>query len=114
MGAVIGDVLPLAVGVATYPIAIIAVILTLLAPWAGAASMASALGWTMAIVAVIGAVSVLVLVPTTAYAVAQQAMRSRWEELRDWLEAHNAVMAVLPRVVGVSFISKGPGGVSSA
>ena len=39
MGAVIGDLLPLAVGVAISPVPIIAVILMLLAPRAGAASM---------------------------------------------------------------------------
>ncbi len=226
MGAVIGDLLPLAVGVAISPIPIIAVILMLLAPRAGAASMGFALGWTIGIVVVTGAVSVLadsadvggggsggsdtgawiklglgvllllvalpqwrsrpaagetaalpkwmsaidrmtpvkatglgtllsavnpknlllciaagvtvgsaglsagdatvtvavfvvlaastVLVPTIGYAVAQQAMRPRLEELRTWLEAHNAaVMAVLLLVIGASLIGKGLGGVSS-
>ena len=59
MGAVIGDLLPLAVGVAISPIPIIAVILMLLAPRAGAASMGFTLGWTIGIVAVTGVVTVL-------------------------------------------------------
>ena len=62
MGAVIGDLLPLAVGVAISPIPIIAVILMLLAPRAGAASMGFTLGWTIGIVAVTGVVTVLAAV----------------------------------------------------
>ena len=45
MGSVIGDVLPLAVGVAISPMPIIAVILMLLAPRAGAASAGFLAGW---------------------------------------------------------------------
>jgi len=59
MGAVIGDLLPLAVGVAISPIPIIAVILMLLAPRAGAASMGFTLGWTIGIVIVTVVVTVL-------------------------------------------------------
>ncbi len=50
MGPVIGDLLPLAVGVAISPVPIIAVILMLLAPKAGAASAGFALGWVVGIV----------------------------------------------------------------
>jgi len=50
MGAVFGDILPLAVGVGVSPTPIIAVILMLLAPRAGASSMAFAVGWTVGIV----------------------------------------------------------------
>ena len=52
MGTVIGDLLPLALGVAISPVPIIAVILMLLAPRATAASVGFALGWVVGIVAV--------------------------------------------------------------
>src|SRR4051794_17192995 len=45
MGPVLGDLLPLAVGVAISPVPIIAVILMLLAPRAGAASAGFLAGW---------------------------------------------------------------------
>ena len=68
---------------------------------------------TIAVFVVLAASTVLV--PTIGYAVAQQAMRPRLEELRTWLEAHNAaVMAVLLLVIGASLIGKGLGGVSSS
>jgi threonine/homoserine/homoserine lactone efflux protein len=49
MGAVIGDLLPLAVGVAISPIPIIAVILMLLAPKAGGTSTGFLVGWLVGI-----------------------------------------------------------------
>ena len=52
MGAVVGDLLPYAVGVAVSPIPIIAVILMLLAPRAGGTSAGFALGWLAGIVVV--------------------------------------------------------------
>jgi Sap, sulfolipid-1-addressing protein len=52
MGAVIGDLLPLAVGVAISPIPIIAIILMLLAPKAGRASTGFGFGWLLGIVVV--------------------------------------------------------------
>jgi threonine/homoserine/homoserine lactone efflux protein len=52
MGQVVGDLLPLAVGVAVSPVPIIAVILMLLAPRAGTASLGFAAGWVLGIVAV--------------------------------------------------------------
>jgi Sap, sulfolipid-1-addressing protein len=52
VGTVLGDLLPLAVGVAVSPVPIIAVILMLLAPRAGAASVGFAIGWVLGIVAV--------------------------------------------------------------
>src|SRR3954453_14814110 len=55
MGTVLGDLLPLTVGVAVSPVPIIAVILMLLAPRAGAAGAASvpfAIGWVLGIAAV--------------------------------------------------------------
>jgi threonine/homoserine/homoserine lactone efflux protein len=51
MGQVIGDLLPLAVGVAISPIPIIAVILMLLAPKAGGTSAGFLAGWVVGIVA---------------------------------------------------------------
>lgn len=53
MGSVVGDLLPLAVGVAVSPVPVIAVILMLLAPRAGAASAAFGLGWTVGVVGVV-------------------------------------------------------------
>lgn len=50
MGTVIGDILPLAVGIAISPIPIIAAILMLFAPRAGAASAGFLLGWLAGIV----------------------------------------------------------------
>lgn len=50
MGEVIGDVLPLALGVAISPVPIIAVILMLLAPRAGSTSMGYMIGWIAGIV----------------------------------------------------------------
>lgn len=49
MGTVIGDLLPLALGVAISPVPIIAVILMLLAPRAGAASAGFGVGWVLGI-----------------------------------------------------------------
>ena len=59
MGSVIGDLLPLAVGVAVSPVPVIAVILMLLAPRAGAASAAFGLGWTVGVVTVTVGATVL-------------------------------------------------------
>lgn len=56
MGAVIGDLLPLALGVAVSPVPIIAIILTLLAPRAGPASAGFGIGWLLGIVVVTGVV----------------------------------------------------------
>lgn len=50
MGTVIGDILPLAVGIAISPIPITAAILVLFAPRAGAASAGFLLGWLAGIV----------------------------------------------------------------
>lgn len=55
MGTVIGELLPLAVGVAVSPIPIIAVTLMLLAPRAGGTSSGFLLGWVTGIVAAVGA-----------------------------------------------------------
>src|SRR3954447_3453002 len=52
MGQVVGDLLPLAVGVAISPIPIIAVVLMLLALKAGATSAAFLVGWVVGIAAV--------------------------------------------------------------
>ena len=60
MGSVIGDVLPLALGVAISPVPMIAVILMLLAPRARAASVAFMLGWVVGVTVVVTAVTFLV------------------------------------------------------
>jgi threonine/homoserine/homoserine lactone efflux protein len=57
MGQVIGELLPLAVGVAISPIPVIAVILMLFAPRARATSIGFAIGW---LIGVLGAVVVFV------------------------------------------------------
>jgi threonine/homoserine/homoserine lactone efflux protein len=62
MGAVIGDLLPLAVGVAISPIPIIAVILMLLAPKAGGTSAGFLLGW---LIGIVGATTVFLLLAGT-------------------------------------------------
>ena len=59
MASVIGDLLPLAVGVAISPIPIIAVILMLLAPRAGATSLGFSLGWVVGIVTTITVFTVI-------------------------------------------------------
>lgn len=53
MGDVIGDILPLALGVAISPIPIIAVILMLLAPQAKAASVGFLVGWILGVTLVV-------------------------------------------------------------
>lgn len=62
MGGVIGDLLPLAVGVAISPVPIIATILMLLAPRAGAASVGFLLGW---LVGIAGATTLFTLLAGT-------------------------------------------------
>jgi len=59
MGTVIGDFLPVALGVAISPVPIIAVILMLLAPHAKAASVAFLVGWVLGITIVVGLVVLL-------------------------------------------------------
>jgi threonine/homoserine/homoserine lactone efflux protein len=60
VGQVIGDLLPLAVGVAISPIPIIAVILMLLSKQAGKTSLGFLLGWLVGLVGVVVVVLVLV------------------------------------------------------
>jgi Sap, sulfolipid-1-addressing protein len=60
MGSVIGELLPIALGVAISPVPIIAVILMLLAPAAKAASVAFLFGWVVGITVVVGLVAFLV------------------------------------------------------
>ncbi len=62
MGSVIGDLLPLAVGVAISPIPIIATILMLLAPQAGSTSVGFLIGWVAGIVVVTTLFTVLAAV----------------------------------------------------
>ncbi len=63
MNGAIGDVLPLAIGVAISPVPIIAVVLLLLAPRAKAASAAFAVAWVAGIVA---SVTVFTVIAATA------------------------------------------------
>jgi threonine/homoserine/homoserine lactone efflux protein len=59
MNGVLGDLLPLAVGVAISPVPIIAVILMLLAPRAGSTSVGFLLGWVTGVVVVTSVFTVL-------------------------------------------------------
>jgi hypothetical protein len=65
MGQAIGEILPLALGVAISPVPIIAVILMLLSPRAGASSTAFLVGWVLG-VAVVVTVVTLVVNPATS------------------------------------------------
>src|SRR6478752_4372236 len=56
-GGIIGELLPYAVGVAISPIPIIAIILMLLAPKAGATSLGFLAGWLAGIVIALGVVT---------------------------------------------------------
>ena len=60
MGAVIGDLLPLAVGVAISPVPIVAVILMLMSRQAGRTSVGFLMGWVAGIVVVTTVVLLLV------------------------------------------------------
>jgi hypothetical protein len=62
MGPVLGDLLPLAVGVAVSPIPIIEVILMLLAPKAGGTSAGFLVGW---VVGIAGATTLFLLLAGT-------------------------------------------------
>ena len=53
MGSIIGEILPLAVGIAISPVPIIAVILMLLSPRAKATSVGFLLGWLAGIIVAI-------------------------------------------------------------
>lgn len=59
MGSVIGDILPLALGVAISPIPIIAAILMLLSPRARSTSVAFLGGWTLGIIVAVSVFSLL-------------------------------------------------------
>jgi len=60
MGPVIGDILPLALGVAISPVPIIAVILMLLSPRARATSVGFLVGWIVGVTVVVTLVTLLV------------------------------------------------------
>ena len=66
MGAVVGDILPLALGIAISPIPVIAAILMLLSPQAKGTSIGFLLGWILGIVVVLGAFILLASVVTPA------------------------------------------------
>lgn len=59
MGPVIGDLLPLALGIAISPVPIIAIILLLLSPRPGLTSVGFLVGWVVAIAVVVTAVALL-------------------------------------------------------
>jgi len=66
MGAVIGEILPLAVGIAISPVPIIAAILMLLSPKARGTSLGFLLGWVLGIVAAVVVFTLLsAIIPQT-------------------------------------------------
>ena len=67
MNSVIGDLLPVALGVAISPMPVIAVILMLLSPRAGAASVMLLVGWVVGITVVV-TVAALVMAPDSSQA----------------------------------------------
>ena len=102
MGDVVGELLPLAVGVAVSPIPIIAVILVLLAPRAGAASAGFAVGWVLGIV-VVTSVSVLIAGGADLSEGDDPSAGASWTKL---------VLGLLLLAVGVRQWRGGPGPVS--
>jgi hypothetical protein len=86
MGAVIGELLPLAVGIAISPIPMAMVIFTLVA-------------------------ASTVAVPVLGHLAARDRMAAPLDRLPAWLTRHNtAVMAVLLLVIGAALIGKGIAG----
>jgi hypothetical protein len=86
MGAVIGELLPLAVGIAISPIPMAMVIFTLVA-------------------------ASTVAVPVLGHLAARDRMAAPLDRLPAWLTQHNtAVMAVLLLVIGAALIGKGIAG----
>jgi threonine/homoserine/homoserine lactone efflux protein len=63
MGSVIGEILPLAIGVAISPMPVIAVILMLLAPRAGATALGFLIGWVAGIL--VAAVAITLIAEAT-------------------------------------------------
>lgn len=125
MSAVVGELLPLALGVAISPIPAVAIGLGLLLSavnpknlvllvGAGvdlgggglSAGAAIAAGVVFAVLA-----ASTVLIPVIAYAVARDRIRPWLDGLREWLTEHSAaVMTVLLVVMGAVLIGKGIGG----
>lgn len=88
MGSVLGDLLPLALGVAISPVPIIAVILMLLAPDARKSSLAFLLGWVVGI-------GVVVCVATLLVQPAGSAESDGPSTLSAWVKVVLGVAAVL-------------------
>jgi hypothetical protein len=88
MDSVIGDILPVALGVAISPVPVIAVILLFV---------------------VIASSSVVV--PVLAFLLAHDRMQQPLDDMRQWLTVNNAtVMSVLLLVIGFAILGKGLGG----
>jgi len=102
MRQVIGDILPVALGVAISPVPIIAVI-------GGGALSVGETAVAAAVFVVLG--SITVAGPVVGYLVAPDRMRGPLDELRTWMTAHNAaVMTVLLLVIGTTILGKGVAG----
>ena len=92
MGTVIGDLLPLALGVAVSPVPIIAVILMLLSSRAGTASASFGAGWVLGIVVVIVVVLAIAAGADVGGSSSERSTAASWIKL---------VLGVLLLAVGV-------------
>jgi hypothetical protein len=126
VGEAIGEILPLAVGVAISPIPVIAVILMLFSDRARSKGLAFLLGW---IAGIAGGLGVLIAIASTRdlstdgtpsdtvswvkLVLAGDRVQPSLDRAKAWLSANNTVvMAVLLLVIGVTLIGKGLGGLT--
>ena len=105
----LGDLLPLAVGIAISPMPIIAVILMLLSRKPALAGLTgSALVATLLIYLLIA--SITVIVPVIYYLVGGEKAQKTLDGWKTWLTANNAVvMAVLLLIIGLKMLGDGLG-----
>ncbi|MBF6209911.1 hypothetical protein IU433_03860 [Nocardia puris] len=102
MGPVIGEPLPLVVGVALSPIPIVAAILMILSPGTGDAGSGFAAGWVAGILGVDVAID---------YAVAADRLRPTLDRARTrWQDNSHAVLAIVLLVMGSVVLGTGIGG----
>lgn len=122
MGSVIGELLPLAIGIAVSPIPIIAVILMLFSPRAGSTSVGFLIGWLLGIIVATGiftAVSgsmasggepssssswIKLVLGVLLFSVGARQWRSRHEqhEQPKWMAAIDSF--TLPKALGLGFL----------
>lgn len=138
MGQAIGDILPMAVGVALSPVPIIAIVLMLGTPRARSNGPAFTLGWliglsvaggivlrriaqvdistgeesgALAVFIVLGSLSILA--PLAMYFALGDRAATTLGALKDWMAANNAtIMTVLLLVLGAKLLGDGIAGLS--